>query len=111
MKPTFEYITTEATDREHNWSLKAKAQFEYFNPRGLYARKRRNDQAISRLVEEGKATSGAILAHGTFADFEAKALQVIAMKKRITGIEYRVAVNMLTDHCAAQEKFIATLSN
>jgi hypothetical protein len=106
-KPTYDYITKEAPAVGDKWTLKNKVRFHYFNPNGLYTRKRRNDDAISRLVSEGKAKSGAIVAYGTFASQEADNLNKMLRHPRVTQSGYNVTVSMLREHCESQERAIA----
>lgn len=89
----YEYITQTATQVGRSWTNKQKIQFHYFNPNGVYARKRLLDDAIWELVEQGKCKSGAVLAYGTGNSFYPNQLRELFSKSRVTNIEYSVLLS------------------
>lgn len=68
MKKTFTYITEEATTDE-GLNRQQRLQFHAFNPNGLCAKKRKLDEVISKMVEQGKVKPGWIVAYGTFDSY------------------------------------------
>jgi hypothetical protein len=81
-------------------------QFHYFNPNGLYAAKKRVDEQISKLVDQGKCQSGAIFAYGSLNRYAADKIADLAMKKKVGRIESMVAIEMMMDAISSAEKFI-----
>ena len=49
--PRLKYIWETATDTSGLKNNREIAQFHYFNPNGLYARKKNNDERIWELIE------------------------------------------------------------
>ena len=97
------FITTTATTDGQCKTNKEAMMFHYFNDNGLVARKRKNDLAISELVDAGVVRSGWHLAYGTLSDFEEKSIVRLAGLKRVGGVACRVAINMMEEHCKDQE--------
>lgn len=93
----YDYITQAAKKVHSSWTNVEKLKFHYFNPRGLVAKKRANDQLISGLVDAGTVPSGWHLAYGTFSDFSEKNLIELAMQKRVSRIKAEVAIRMLAE--------------
>jgi len=93
---TFKYITEEARDTV-GMTNKEKAQFHYFNPNGLYQEKKKLDEKITKLVDEGKVPNGWIFAFGSMDSFQTDSLSKLAMKKRVGTIEVGVAIKMLRE--------------
>ena len=104
---TWNYLTKEATKVARSWTYGEAVRFHYFNPNGLISRKTANDRKIDELVEKKMCASGAIMAYGGLAYFETQNLTDLHAKKRVTRIDYLVAVQMLREKCERQEKFIA----
>jgi hypothetical protein len=105
---SWNYITQEATKVARSWTYGEAVRFHYFNPNGLYARKRANDKKIDNLVDREVCRSGAIMAYGGLQTFEtAMLIEGLFNKKRVGRIEYLVAIEMLEDHCIKAEAFIA----
>jgi len=100
-------IASTATEIGKNFSRFQIAWFHYFSPAGLCAAKRVRDEAISKLVDEGKTPSGAILAHGSLSTFCADRMQKLAMKRQFTRIDLHVAVEMLEEEIERQDRFLA----
>lgn len=103
----FNHITKNATQVARSWTNKEKIAFHYFNPNGLYAKKKATDEIISQLVEQGKAKTGAIIAYGSMNSYSTDRLHDLYMKKRITDVDYHVWAEMMRDEIARAEKFIA----
>ena len=92
-------------------SNKQVARHHAFNKNGLVAKKRANDEIISRLVEEGKCKSGALIAYGTLSYFWTDNLWDLARKQRVASNELRVAIKCLKDQIAQQVEFINEIEN
>ena len=92
-------------------SNKQVARHHAFNKNGLVAKKRANDEIISRLVEEGKCKSGALIAYGTLSYFWTDNLWDLARKQRVASNELRVAIKCLKDQIAKQVEFINEIEN
>jgi hypothetical protein len=102
----YEYITKTAEQVRRSWTNKQKIQFQYFNPNGVYARKRVLDKAIWELVEQGKCKSGAVIAYGSGNSFQHDQLRELFSKSRVTDIEYSVLVSSYEADIARAWKFI-----
>ena len=105
-RPTFEMITKTATAADPRWSAKDKCLFHYFNPNGLCAAKRANDDRITALVEAGKCASGAILAYGSFDHYHTDQFANTCGHKRISPATLVVMISGLKSQMARAEKFI-----
>jgi len=92
-------------------SNKQVARHHAFNKNGLVAKKHANDEIISRLVEEGKCKSGALIAYGTLSYFWTDNLWELARKQRVDTIKLGVAIECLEDQIAQQVKFINEIEN
>lgn len=95
MKRSFNYITEKATKANSKWSNKDLVAFHYFNPNGLYAKKRKNDDRIAELVDAGVIPNGWHVAYGTFASFETNALLDLVNKPRVHSINLATTLSML----------------
>ena len=102
-------ITETALVVKSKWSNKAVMQFHYFNPNGLVAAKKRIDEQINKLVDQGKCQPGAIFAYGALDRYAAGKIADLAMKKRVGRIESKVAIKMMMDDIAEAEKFIGEI--
>jgi len=87
-------------------SNKQIAWHHAFENDGLVAKKHANDSIISRLVDEGKCKSGAIIAYGTLSYYWTDNMFALARKSRVDSIALSVAIDCLKDQIAEQEKFI-----
>ena len=99
----YDFITTTAATDGQCKTNKEAMMFHYFNDNGLVARKRKNDLAISELVDAGVVNSGWHLAYGIFSNFEYKSIVRLALLKRVGGIACRVAISRMEEHCEEQE--------
>lgn len=99
----YHFITATATSDGQCKTNKEAMMFHYFNDHGLGARKRKNDLAISELVDAGVVRSGWNLAYGTLSGFEYNSIVRLAGLKRVGAIACRVAINMMEEHCEKQE--------
>tara|TARA_R100001129_G_scaffold48551_3_gene33466 strand:- start:511 stop:858 length:348 start_codon:yes stop_codon:yes gene_type:complete len=90
-------------------NMRERAQFEAFNPHGLLAQKKRNDDIIGKLVDDKIVPVGWELAYG-FASGDDKQLLVLACKQRVSGRDLRVAQSMMQQHLQLQEKKIAEVT-
>lgn len=79
-KPWEEVAQTATTD--DGMTLQQKAQFHYFNPNGLHAAKRANDDAIDELVTAGVIKSGWIIANGSLDRFHEKQLYKLVKRSK-----------------------------
>ena len=102
----YENIIRTAENARRSWSNKDKLAFQYFNPNGLYARKKVLDDAIWELVEQGKCKSGAVLAYGSGNSFYPNQLRELFNKSRVTDIEYYVLVQGYEADIARASEFI-----
>ena len=102
----YENIITTATKVSRSWSNKEKVAFHYFNPNGVYARKKVLDDAIWELVEQGKCKSGAVLAFGSGNSFRSDELRELFNKSRVTDTEYYVLIQGYEADIARAWKFI-----
>lgn len=94
----YDYIVDSAKKPARSWSNKEVAQFHYFNPNGLIAQKRKNDELIRDMVNNGLVASGWHMAYGCMSDLRERSLIDLAMSdKRISSIDIHVAVKMLSD--------------
>lgn len=110
---SFKYISEQARQPFASWSLKDRAQFEYFNPLGAYAAKKASDLRISEAVEAGKAQSGAIIAYGTFNSFYSGKLCSIISDlyngKSVKRTSLFVTIGGLLRDVQAADKFLSEL--
>ena len=106
----YEYLTQTATQVSRSWTNKQKIQFHYFNPNGLYAKKRALDDAIWALVEEGKCKSGAVVAYGSGNSYYPNILRELHGQSRVSGRAYRVFLLGYKFDIEAAEKFIKELA-
>ena len=95
MKPTFNYLVSEATRPEASWSNADLANFHYFNPNGLYAAKKARDERISALVFKHDRPTGAIYAYGSMNSYNADRLMSMVNKRRVNAIKLAVTLEML----------------
>jgi len=103
--PAFHEIL-KATKTEEKWSNRDVVSFHYFNQFGLIAIKNRLDEKISKLVDEGKANSGAILAYGTFNDYYYSELRKLSQKRRVSRSDLHVVLYGLRRDNEKAKKFI-----
>lgn len=90
-------------------NMRERAQFEAFNPHGLLAQKKRNDDIIAELVDDGVVPVGWSLAYG-FASGDDNWLRKLALKNRVTGSDLRWAQSMMQKHIQRQEEKIAEVT-
>jgi hypothetical protein len=90
-------------------NMRERAQFEAFNPHGLLAQKKRNDDIIEKLIEDGVVPHGWAFAYG-WASGDDEGLRELACKKRISGRDLRVAQSMMQRHILRQEEKIAEVT-
>lgn len=103
----FEIVTQTATSVAKSWTNIEVAMFHYFNPNGLAAAKRATDEKIDKLVDEGKAKSGSIIAHGALNHFYYDELAKLINKKRVNSIDLSVTIEGLKRNIESAEKFIS----
>ena len=91
MKPqSYEFITATATDESQVRRYVDRVRFHYFNPAGLYAKRLESDLAINAAVDTGRCKSGAVFAHGGLSTYQTDRMSKLAMRKHVSGIDYRV---------------------
>jgi hypothetical protein len=105
-----DFVFNIATTEDQLKNLKEKADFHAFNPNGLYARKRHLDGVIGDLIDAGTVPSGWALAYGVFSDYNANKMRDLASKKRVSGIDFRVATNLLRDEITRIENKITAVA-
>lgn len=108
-KVNWETITSIAAEPSAEWSNTDIARFHYFNPNGLYAKKKRLDDRIRDGVNSGKYKFGAHIAYGSLNDYATNKMIKLATQKRCNRIQLAVAISMLEDDILRAEKFLATI--
>src|SRR5690606_12976444 len=89
----YNYITLTATQASECKTNIELAQFHYFNPNGLRAQKRANDEIISQAVEQERCKGGAILAYGSMDAHYTDLLQGLAIeRRRLARVELAVVL-------------------
>lgn len=109
-KPTIDEVFHTATAPGEKWTNRQVALFHAFNPHGLVAVKRTNDDRISAIVDAGDAKPGAIIAYGTFNTFEVDSLMQLANHRFVNGVRLAVALRMLRDQITRANKYIEEVS-
>lgn len=107
MATTWNYLTQSVTKTQRSWTNVEKATFHYLNPHGLVNKKFANNRIISKMVDDGKCKSGAIIAHGTLDFFATDCMINLTKKKRVSPSDLSSAIYMLEFAIKLQEKFIA----
>jgi hypothetical protein len=107
MRKPFMHVMRDATQVERGWSNHDIAVFHALNPNGAAAHKLHNNRVISQMVEEHDLPSGAIVAYGTFADYEYQRLMELARKQRVTRRELEVVLEGLNWQIQTQLNWIA----
>jgi len=97
MRQSWEYITEQATNTD-KLNLDDRVSFQYFNPNGLVAQKRANDNKITEMIDAGLVKSGWHIAYGTFADYWVKNVYELVQKKRLSRRAVRSAEDLLREH-------------
>ena len=103
---SWEYITKVAIDT-NGMSNREKVSFHYFNEYGLVARKRRNDETITEMVEGGLVPTGWHIAYGGLHYTWTENLIALHRMKRVNRSKLLIAIHLLTEDCERQEKKIA----
>jgi hypothetical protein len=103
-------VTQTATEPGRNWSNRDLVRFHYFNPNGLFEQKRQTDEQITKLVDEGKAKSGSIIAYGSLNYYYADKLAKMIDKQRVNRIAYAITVKGLRDDIAKAKQFIDSVN-
>lgn len=104
-----DFVFEEATDINQMKNLREAVQFDAFNPNGLVARKRRNDELIGQLIDSGVVPQGWFLAYGSFNDYWVEKVYKLTAKKRVSGREQRLARRLLLEDIEKVEAKIAEL--
>jgi len=103
----FEFICDKAVSEEECRTNCERVWFQYFNANGLHAEASRLDEKLNELVDQGKAKSGALLAHGAFArsrqDDEISRLMQL---KRVPSRALAVWKSMQQFHIEGANRFI-----
>jgi hypothetical protein len=103
----FEYITQTATAPKTTWSGRELVRFHYFNPNGVMAAKLALDKEISKLVNDGKCNTGAIIAYGSLNYFYVDKLRDLLDMKRVNGMEAYLVIKCLEEGNKTAREFIA----
>lgn len=103
----FEQVTKTATAVCNSWTNREVAMFHYFNPNGLLAAKKITDDQVSKLVDDGKAKSGAIMAYGSLNFFYYDHLSKLINKKSVRHVDLVVTLQGLRTDIESAKKFIA----
>lgn len=84
-----------ATEVGRNWNGKQVAMFHYFNPNGLYSKKRASDEKIAALVKDGKLPSSALFLHGSLGDYNMMKLAHFATGSRVNRRNLQMTLQAL----------------
>ncbi|CAM5569932.1 hypothetical protein [Eoetvoesiella caeni] len=104
------FILEQATKPEECRTNLELAQFHYFNPNGLHARKKVSDGRITQAVDLGLCKSGAILAYGSMNDYYVKKLSDLACDRtRVRRFEILSAIEGITKAIEASGTFLNAL--
>jgi hypothetical protein len=103
----FDYAVADSTLCDDHMNLRQKVWFHNFNVNGLVAEKRMLDNLVSALVDEGKALSGAMMAHGTFDSFHEDSVRKLSQKKRVSRIEVEVSIEGLKERNARAAMYLS----
>ena len=98
-----------ATSIHEMKNMRERAQFEAFNPHGLLAQKKRNDDIIEKLIDDKIVPIGWAFAYG-WASGDDDRLRKLACKKRISGSDLRFAQYLMQMHILRQEEKIAEVT-
>lgn len=85
-KKSWDYITHTA-ETDDGMTARNQAQFHYFNPNGVYEKWKAATDEVRRVVDEGKANTGALIAHGSMNDFYIKELKKLREQKKAPSPE------------------------
>jgi hypothetical protein len=104
--PRLKYIWETATDTSGLKNNREIAQFHYFNPNGLYARKKNNDERIWELIEAGVLTGGYYYTNGGGNHYHTDNVRRLATKRRVNTTALSVALQLLKENTEEQEATI-----
>lgn len=107
----FEFVSSVAAKPSRSWTHREVLYFHYFNPNGLYAQKKAVDVEIDKLVEEGLAKFGAIVAYGSLDSYHLNQLRNLVDKKRVGCIELSVALDGLRSRIKTAKEFVTEKRN
>jgi len=102
----FKYISETATEPHKAWTNKQIAQFHFFNPNGLLAQKKQTDEQIDKLVDSGKASTGAFIAYGSLNKFYWEKLCTLIGQKRVNGADLSATLKGLRHAIEKAKEFI-----
>ena len=105
--PRLKYIWEIATDTSDLKTNREIAEFHYFNPNGLYARKKNNDERIWELIEAGSLGYGYYYTDGGGNYYRADEIRKLAGKRRVNTTALSVALQLLEEDTEKQEATIA----
>ena len=107
-KYNVEFVVYRAEEEDPKWPNYIALLFHAFNPNGLVAKKKHNDEIISGLVDDKVVPSGWLLTYGSFFNYhEDRVIELAASgKRRISGDKYRSYIGMLEDYIERQEEKI-----
>ena len=104
---SYDFVNMWATEEHQVRNLRDRVRFHYFNPNGLYERKRVINDAINDAVTKGHCKSGAILAHGgRAAEFHEDEMRELVYLRRVNRIRYQVWREMYIDHIERAADFL-----
>jgi hypothetical protein len=108
--PRLKYIWETATDTSDLKNNREIAEFHYYNPNGLYARKKNNDERIWELIEAGALTYGYYYTDGGGNHRRTDDVRRLATKRRVNTTALSVALQLLKEHAEEQETTIAEVT-
>jgi len=107
-RPDTDVIFHTAAAPDRAWSNRDLLMFHAFNPNGLYAQKRSNDNRVSALVDAGKAKSGALIAYGVFDQYLYDRMQELLALKRLPSAPLRAWIHAVEINLKTVDAFVAS---
>ena len=105
---SFTYVTQQATTDE-NLTIHDTAQFHYFNPNGLYAKKADLDDQINLLIYQEELPSGTYYSHGKgHTYFPDKLRAIVLHKKKVSKQELNLFLDLFRKELIKAEQLIST---
>ncbi|MCP4393380.1 MAG: hypothetical protein GY804_03805 [Alphaproteobacteria bacterium] len=100
----WEQVTEKASEVNPNWTSKEKAQFEYYNPNGIYKKSQNHIDSLRLLVDFGALKSGWLLADNLTSNHFADCLRKYATeKKRVNSLSLEVTIKLMKERLEKAE--------
>lgn len=91
------HVVTEELTSDKGLTIKDKIAFHYFNPNGLYSKKRAVDAQVRDCVDRGWAPWGFIMAYGSLNNYWVDQFTALHSKKSVSKMDLQVALSLLAD--------------